>query len=250
MVHRTGDSKNLALAAAPAFPAGLGLDDRWTALQIDLTVGPRGRASFGALLVPYSDGFRQRYELIRSRLSEAVGSMETTQRFQHLNEALQEAGRRLEDLSMTDELTGCPNRRGFLTFATRELTTSRRHGQGLWLVFIDLDGLKAINDGWGHQAGDEAIRASDLMGRLGGDEFTLFVSHADRATLDRLRRRIDQGVAAVNAGLTAGWRLSFSLGAVYSSPTDGRGLEQLMGEADKRLYAEKRLRPHRPLGSS
>ena len=94
----------------------------------------------------------------------------------------------LEELAHTDSLTGLPNRRAIEEWASRQLRGAARHGYPLWVVHADLDGFKSINDGYGHEAGDqvlrefatilkENIRASDISGRMGGDEFLMVLTH-------------------------------------------------------------------------
>jgi len=237
------------------FPQHLDLAGRWTALQMDVTDGPRGR-QFGVLIMEYRQRFQGRYEVLRTRLSEAVAAMLTTQRLKHLNEALQEAGRKLEELSLTDELTGCYNRRGFLTLGTRELATCRRQGQGLWVFFLDLDGLKTINDRWGHEAGDQAIRdfaqvvahsirSTDLLARLGGDEFIILAAHSDESAQGVFRERLDRQLVAYHGRSPEPWGLAYSLGGVYSTPADVGSLTDLIAHADGRLYEEKQHKRRR-----
>src|SRR5690606_30591217 len=93
--------------------------------------------------------------------------------------------RALQSLTIVDDLTGLYNRRGFLTLAERHLKLAIRKKAGLFLLFADLDGLKQINDTFGHLEGDRALvsaaqilrqsfRSADIIARLGGDEFTVF----------------------------------------------------------------------------
>src|SRR5664279_1575350 len=94
----------------------------------------------------------------------------------------------IRTLSLTDELTGLLNRRGFTTLAEQQLRTSLRTRNRLWLLFADLDGLKEINDRHGHETGDRALcevarllrtgsfREADLVARLGGDEFAVLAT--------------------------------------------------------------------------
>src|SRR3989338_8947318 len=93
----------------------------------------------------------------------------------------------LRELSITDELTNLYNRRGFLTLAADRLKLTRRSKTGLWMFFADVDGLKHINDTFGHQEGDRALtdvaqilkkifRESDIIARLSGDEFIILIA--------------------------------------------------------------------------
>lgn len=158
----------------------------------------------------------------------------------------------LEKLSMTDELTGLYNRRGFLTHLRRELANGRRHGKPGVLVIADLDGLKAINDTLGHIAGDAAIRRfaalldgevrrGDIVARLGGDEFALLLH---RATAEGAARRIDR-LRAVVVETPVIWEgaptpLAASFGLTALTPSDDE--TTALARADEALYAEKRGR--------
>lgn len=119
------------------------------------------------------------------------------------------AQKQLKNLSLTDELTGLYNRRGFLTLAEQQIKLERHEGtaRGLTLMFADMDGLKTINDVHGHEAGSDAIEAlsrifkaalrdSDIVARWGGDEFVILAigSHDEDAELmtDRICRMIDE----------------------------------------------------------
>lgn len=160
--------------------------------------------------------------------------------------------KRLEDnllsLSLTDELTGLYNRRGFFTLAEQEFRVLKRTGRKACLVYIDLDGLKAINDSQGHETGDTYIRAaaevlrgcfreSDIIARVGGDEFVVFPINADcESTLiiDRLKNCIES--FRVKKGLPA---LSMSTGIGHYNPQSPMTLEDLLKESDRAMYAEK-----------
>ncbi|WP_181952561.1 sensor domain-containing diguanylate cyclase [Vulcaniibacterium gelatinicum] len=157
---------------------------------------------------------------------------------------VQEEERRL---SVTDELTGLCNRRGFMTVAERELEIARRHGRTGALVFLDLDGLKLCNDTYGHAAGDAqltaaaevlraAFRRTDVIARLGGDEFIVMVTEA-RDGLQAVLSRLAATVARANLRRDGGPPLAFSVGAVALSGDDD--LEQLMAQADRAMYADK-----------
>lgn len=154
--------------------------------------------------------------------------------------------RALMDVSRTDPLTGCLNRRGFEERALAEIAAAcRRGGQGSMLV-LDVDRLKLVNDRQGHAAGDEllrwvahtlerAVRPADAIGRLGGDEFA--VLFADIAPADAL-------ASARRIGAALAERAPCSIG-LASFPLDGTELEELMRRADGRLYASRHGRPER-----
>jgi diguanylate cyclase (GGDEF)-like protein/PAS domain S-box-containing protein len=166
---------------------------------------------------------------------------------------LLEAQKQLQDLSLKDELTGLYNRRGFLTMAEHQLQLEKheRTARGLTLLFADMDGLKAINDTYGHEAGSHslatlgrliasAVRSADLVARWGGDEFiVLSVGSLDDNTgliVDRILERIDE----YNAESTDPYKLGCSIGVAAVDPR--RNLDEIIAEADEEMYAEKRRR--------
>lgn len=163
----------------------------------------------------------------------------------------------LEDVALHDELTGVHNRRGWYALADHELRRARRQGSSRVLLFVDLDGLKQVNDQLGHREGDRAISAAagvllaasrdaDLVGRLGGDEFVLLLGEDGRA--DVARQRVLDALAAHNACSVDGFELRLSLGAEVWFPTSGTSLADLVRRADAGMYADKASRPHRSDG--
>jgi diguanylate cyclase (GGDEF)-like protein len=173
-------------------------------------------------------------------------------RVQERTAELEQANEEIRQLSLTDELTGLHNRRGFSLLASQLLRTSRRSGQTTWLMFVDLDGLKQVNDSLGHEAGDRLIcaaartlrdtfREQDVIGRIGGDEFAVFGvgEHADLGARERLRIGIDR----YNAYRGAGPQLSVSCGLAESQAEIS--LDALMSQADRAMYTMKRERPAR-----
>jgi len=158
----------------------------------------------------------------------------------------------LEEMAHTDPLTGLPNRRAIEEWAARQLRGAARHGFAVWVAHADLDNFKSINDSYGHDAGDqvlqkfgevlrESTRASDISGRMGGDEFLLVMTHLDekstRLTVDRLRRQF----AALKFSFgndTVSVTASFGIaGFQGKEPPD---FSKLVRQADKALYSGKR----------
>ncbi len=159
--------------------------------------------------------------------------------------------RELMNLSLTDELTGLNNRRGFFTMAERQLKLSRRRGQGLVVVLADLDGLKQINDKFGHAEGDRALIATaqvllatfrdvDIIARLGGDEFAVVVVDADENLEEALRTRLLRQIEANNAREGASYNLSLSVGTARQPVRKPRTMDELLARADEALYKVKR----------
>jgi diguanylate cyclase (GGDEF)-like protein len=156
----------------------------------------------------------------------------------------------LREQSWTDPLTGLYNRRGFAALAESHLRLARRNDRAMLVVCADLDGLKGINDRFGHDEGDRALqraavllhqclRESDVVARFGGDEFVALAHDADLASLEALRGRIDARFAADAAARP--YRLSLSLGAAALDASCG-SLIELLAQADEALYRAKRRR--------
>ena len=161
----------------------------------------------------------------------------------------------LETLSRTDELTGLGNRRAFEDFMRRTLAAARRYDETGLTVFLDLDGFKAINDTYGHLAGDEVlrrvathlserIRESDLVARLGGDEFVIALTRcapdqglARAAMIERSLNRLT--VAFENQQI----RIRASFGHAPYGPDSS--YEDVIAEADRVMFRTKRRRRSR-----
>lgn len=161
----------------------------------------------------------------------------------------------LKNLSLTDDLTGLYNRRGFLTMAEQQIKLERHAGtaRGLVLMFADLDGLKKINDTYGHEAGSDAIiefskvvksalRTADLVARWGGDEFVILSIGSKDEHVGLMSQRIDDKLREYNSTSGKPYALACSIG-LAPVPTEGnRTFESIIAEADKAMYAEKRRR--------
>lgn len=172
----------------------------------------------------------------------------TEQELAEKAQALTQANAELESLSLMDDLTGLYNRRGFLALARHESRLALRNRIRFAIAFLDLDGLKQINDTLGHLEGDRALieaagvlkacfRTSDVLARIGGDEFAVLVADTDEKEItERIQERID----ARNAASDRNYRLSFSLGIVSSGPQDNSTIEGLLTKADSLMYEQKR----------
>lgn len=146
-----------------------------------------------------------------------------------------------------DEVTGLHNRRYVMSCIARELSRSTRYGLSFALVFVDLDNFKEINDSFGHATGDEVLRAfaghlrsmlraEDVAARYGGDEFIVLMPRTDSEGAEHFARRLLDSAGELARHITAG--VGFSAG-VASYPADGSATEEIIGAADRRLYAVK-----------
>lgn len=156
---------------------------------------------------------------------------------------------RLKRESLVDDLTGLLNRRGFLAIGRQQLKIAKRSGRKLWLFYFDLDALKTINDRYGHLEGDKALRAaahilrncfrsSDVIGRMGGDEFTALAVDVDGGE-ENITRRIQQAVEQRNAA-NHEYAISLSAGFAKFEPASETTFEELLAEADQNQYKNKR----------
>ncbi|MEP6920110.1 MAG: diguanylate cyclase [bacterium] len=159
----------------------------------------------------------------------------------------------IQTLSLVDELTGLYNRRGFLAFSEQHLISLQRANKSLMVVYADLDGLKQINDTLGHKEGDRALiktaeilretfRTSDVLGRLGGDEFTVFAAVESEGGVETVLARLEDRFRAANAQSSSPYSLSVSVGVALMNPEETQTVEDLMSEADRAMYENKRKR--------
>lgn len=160
-----------------------------------------------------------------------------------------EAEEKARHLSLTDELSGLLNRRGFFLLAEQALKTARRANTDLTLIYIDLDGLKRVNDELGHQAGDSMIidaaevlrvsfRESDLVARIGGDEFAILAITTDSS--ESMIARLQKSILQFNQGTHLPYQLSVSAGHVRCLPDEERSLIELLADADELMYLQKK----------
>jgi two-component system cell cycle response regulator len=157
----------------------------------------------------------------------------------------------LKELSFTDELTGIYNRRGFMTLAEQQIELSKRLKKGFFLFLIDLDNLKKINDRYGHKEGDlvliktaeclkKSFRISDVIGRIGGDEFAILALSSSPESKDLIVIALQKALAEYNAQKKLDYTLSLSWGITYFDPSQELTLEILLETADRELYEKKR----------
>jgi diguanylate cyclase (GGDEF)-like protein len=158
----------------------------------------------------------------------------------------------LKKLSLYDELTDLYNRRGFETVAEHRIQLARRYGRvSALLLYADIDNLKVVNDRFGHLMGDEVLRAfgramrgafrrSDVIGRIGGDEFAVLAEVRKDLSAEILKGRLQEAVDRENTALEGkGVSLRFSMGT-YAAPHLGEAnLTQLLGQADREMYRAK-----------
>lgn len=175
-------------------------------------------------------------------------TMEKLARFQRDRETMV---KKLKESSITDEMTGLYNRRGFFTIGREYLALAARRKTKMFLLYIDMDGLKQINDTFGHHMGDQALlqlaefinrtfRASDIKGRMGGDEFAVFPIESSLDGVETALGRLQKAIDEFNAAADMPFRLSISTGLSRFDPEHLTTIEDLLMRADKLMYERKR----------
>jgi diguanylate cyclase (GGDEF)-like protein len=216
---------------------GISRPDGWNALRSQLRTGGRtvGMMSIGTR---------------RERIFGATDLLFMAAVADQVAIALDRA-RQFSNEARTDHLTGLANRREFERVLEREVALAERHGRQLAVMMIDVDNLKKINDRGGHSAGDaalrlvaqelqRAVRASDLCGRLGGDEFGVSMPETDLHRAREVMRRLRNAIQAMNLGSRTTQSVSISVGLASWKP--GMDWQALTQVADQALYEDKRHR--------
>jgi len=153
--------------------------------------------------------------------------------------------------SMQDELTGLYNRRGFMDFARKQLRLAVRDEKDLMLLYADLDNMKLVNDNFGHEVGDEllkdtgeimrkAFRETDILGRIGGDEFVALAVGAAPEYTGIIVTRLMRHVQEFNMKAERPYNIQISLGLASFDPRNPVELDELMHRADQAMYMDKR----------
>ena len=179
----------------------------------------------------------------------ADGLQEEVNRLQAEVEQLRERVSQLDSLAHLDSLSGLPNRRGFIRVLERLIDRVRRYDEQAAVLFVDLDGLKMINDTFGHRAGDEALvqvsrmlteglRKSDLVARIGGDEFGIVLGHADESNAHETAARLVEMIAGCDFrhdGQALPLSVAIGVGMIHGDDTP----EEALARADAEMYRHK-----------
>ncbi len=164
---------------------------------------------------------------------------------------LRQLEEKLRTQSFTDELTGLLNRRGFFTLMDYQLKIASRQKKEAFMLYVDVDNLKWINDTWGHQEGDRALaetadilketfRESDIIARLGGDEFVVFYAETPYENFETISERLEKNLEAYNSKHHRGYKPLLSTGIAEYDPANPVSLDKLLYEAERLMYVQKR----------
>src|ERR1700691_5558885 len=182
---------------------------------------------------------------------ELVARVEVGCRIVELHREVQAKNRLLEEMALTDSLTGLPNRRAVDVWASRQLSAAARHGFPFWVVMSDLDFFKKVNDTFGHDAGDNVLRTfadilmthtrqSDICARLGGEEFLLMMTHSDKegtkTAVERIRKHFEDTKFTFGDSI---FTATASLGITAFRAAKSPHWNTLVACADSALYAAK-----------
>lgn len=210
---------------------------------------------------------RELASLLRDVRTEPQGMSLGDTRSQQVSELLMRAVRcaakqymlqaELGNLALTDELTGLYNRRGFMALAERQMRLGRRTGRGMLLFMMDVNGLKSINDSFGHLEGDcaltrtsavleETFRDSDVVARLGGDEFAVLAIEAAGHSELTIKARLFERLKSISAEQSR-YEISLGVGVARFDPRNVTSIGELMEKADRAMYEQKRRRSRLPL---
>ena len=181
-----------------------------------------------------------------------ITEMKTAERkYELANRKLRLTNTKLAELSTQDELTGLLNRRGFFQIGLQQMKIAKRLKSDNYLVFLDIDNLKEVNDEHGHAAGDlllqgvaavlrGTLRESDVIGRIGGDEFAVLAMRSKGLGERSLMARIEEGIDGHRIKGLPRLRISVSMGAVRVDPQKYQQLDDFLAHADFLMYQEKR----------
>jgi diguanylate cyclase (GGDEF)-like protein len=204
-----------------------------------------------AVLEFYCDQTSRPGEGVLSLMAEITSQLGRVFEREKARSMLEEHAEEVRAKALTDELTGLHNRRGFFEAGPERLRLANRDGRNVALFFVDLNGMKLINDQFGHEYGDRALvdtadllretfRANDLVARLGGDEFAVLASHDSLDGLNNLSARLQGEIDALNASRRRPYHLSASVGTAVHEHGESTTFEELISRADGLMYEEKR----------
>jgi diguanylate cyclase (GGDEF)-like protein len=159
----------------------------------------------------------------------------------------------LRSFALTDDLTGLYNRRGLLILGLQHLKLAARTGKSLLLFFADIDQFKRVNDSLGHLKGDafliccaevlrNTFRASDIIARIGGDEFVILAQEGTENGSGAIFERLESALRSLNDNVDSTLKLSLSVGAARFDPQNPVSLGELMALADREMFERKRAR--------
>ena len=154
-------------------------------------------------------------------------------------------------MSFIDDLTGLYNRRGFFSLAQKKLEISKRIKKKMFIIFVDIDNMKWINDTFGHREGDQSLietseilkrsyREADVIARMGGDEFAIIAMENTETSDEILFSRLQKNLDFHNNETSRGYNLSMSIGIIHFDHESNSTIDELLSRADTLMYEDKK----------
>ena len=210
-----------------------------------------GKLQYGYMLIEKTDFDISVYDTLRSTISLLLTSLQSLKNLETDDKLMQERYAVLDRIAHTDELTGLMNRRGLYDFGQKALDLAQSMQQKGLVIYGDLDGLKSINDNFGHQSGDRALmaaasilkssfRSTDFVSRVSGDEFIIISNGLSKEMFDGVKQKIQDRCIDWTTKTNSLFLLSMSLGCVEFPYEGNYDLNMLMSIADTELYEEKK----------
>ncbi len=215
---------------------------------------------FGFVIFEWRRSEKFSYEELRHEISSSLHHSLLVRELDAAREAMRldlerakAANENLSHIAMRDAMTGLFNRRGFLQLAESVMRTARLTGQTMSIIFADMDGLKHINDVYGHEEGDVAIsqagqliqkafRVEDIVARIGGDEFVALTRSGVKDSLSLIEQRVAKNFSEYNATSGKPYVVNCSLGGYLVRADSTESLDEVLSNADRLMYEEKRRR--------
>jgi diguanylate cyclase (GGDEF)-like protein len=245
------------IAVRDLFTSGYMGEERYAMVALPLFYN---EMLYGIILCDMTDALYENGEFLADHLSSATkmivmlkANEDIQQQLEESLSALKENNIELDNLSKSDALTGIRNRRGFLDAAKHMLAANRTAGKATLVSYIDMNNLKIINDRYGHEEGDFSLKLigellvlaageSGIVGRIGGDEFSLVMEFAPDRDVDEIVPEIAQRFTEFNFVSDKPYNVTVSTGAYLVSADSTETLEEALAHADEKLYIAKQSR--------
>lgn len=218
---------------------------------------------FGYTIFDIGDCRETIYVVLQGQVTTALRIIDLWDRREQAEEELRSAllkleksNKKLKDLSQLDPLTGLYNRRGFFLLGEQQYKTAKREKRNFLLCYIDVDDFKQVNDKYGHKEGDlvlisvakilkETFRESDIISRIGGDEFIILIHEGTLKISDNILKRLEENIRKFNNAAAKLYNISISLGLSMYDFNNETSFETLVSEADRKLYEAKKIKKTR-----
>lgn len=262
--YREGQQPEIPERDFLTFPISRLIPDGTDSIKMPIAILPLVHANtvYGFLAISMTSNRYEHFWRVQTLLSQIVDSAMASDLIENRIRTLTRTNDALSKLSIIDEFTGLYNRRALYATGRAMYEQARQRGDPCAFIFLDMDGLKLINDTFGHKEGDEAIlalstilkgcfRENDLVVRYGGDEFVVLMVNIRESSLKGAFARITEQLKAFNGSAIHPWTLSASWGQVFIEHADAeRTFESIIEESDAKLYEEKRKKKELAKASS